>query len=92
MPKPRRQMGRIDHAQVVVRALLSTAAEGEITDADVGRIVARIIKGTPLFSERQALDVERDWMKVLKAEVSARKLADERDARVAVRKRNARRS
>lgn len=91
MNKPRthktrsRQLSRKEISSIIVRALLATAAEGEIEFGTVGRIVARIIKFWPQYSLRQADEVERDWMRALRAEVAARNLPHEREARVSVR-------
>jgi len=80
-----RQLSRKEIAAVVIRAMLATAADNEISFSTVGRIVARIIKFWPQYTPRQAYEVERDWMNTLKAEVAARDLASEREARQATR-------
>lgn len=76
-----RQLSRPEFAVIVIRALLATAAEGEIGHATVGRVVARIVKYWPKYSTRQTSEVERDWMRALKNEVAARDLGAERDVR-----------
>tara|TARA_R100001163_G_scaffold64377_1_gene58444 strand:- start:2374 stop:2646 length:273 start_codon:yes stop_codon:yes gene_type:complete len=64
----KRQMTRLDTAHVVVRSLLKYAELDHITVEDVGRIVARIIKNWPAYSERQIEQVKADWMAALASE------------------------